>query len=224
MFKRISLITRKAALTPEQFRAHWKGPHAQIIRSIIAFFPDAERVRYVQNRVEDVLWRYSASQAFFDIDGFVELHLTARKPVEAAYSSGAAERMLGDEPNFLRAFTECFVEPEGEDAEIPGTSKIMIAVAKSDPIEQSELARALRNAFARDTTALPGVRQMCLNWITSTVVREKLATHPGPPSAIVEMWVDNPDISRELTEVGQSLIPAAANLSAFKVDPLRITG
>jgi EthD domain len=222
VFKRISLITRKAALSPEQFRTHWKGAHAQIIKSIIPFFPDAGRVRYLQNRTDAVLWQYGASGEYFDIDGFVELHLPARKPVEEAYSSGAAGRMLADEPNFLRAFTECFVDPEGEDAEASHASKIMLTIAKSSETGQSELAMAIRRVFAQKTTGLPGVRQACLNWVTSTVVREKVAAHPGPPNAIVELWVDSTDIARELGEVCQRLVPVAAKISAFKVDPLRI--
>src|ERR1700738_5742507 len=51
MFKRLVLIARKADHRPEQFQTHWSGPHADIIKKIIAHFPDAEKARYTQNRV-----------------------------------------------------------------------------------------------------------------------------------------------------------------------------
>lgn len=224
MFKRIALITRKADCAPERFRAHWSGSHADIIKAIIPYFPNAHEVRYTQNRVGGVLWQHSSSGECFDVDGFVELHLTADKPSAEAHSSGASARMLADEPRFLRALTECFVEPEGADSiDSPG-SKIIVAAAKQAQTGQPEFAAAIRRAFGLDTTLIRGVRQACLNWVIQTRVRDALAHEPVPPSVLVELWVENANIDRELAGVCQNLVAVAAKQSAYEIDAFHVVG
>src|ERR1700682_4146661 len=126
--------------SPTQFRTHWSGPHADIIKRIIAHFPNAERVRYTQNRVVRILWQHSSSAQPFDVDGLVEIHLTTKTPPEAAVSSGAVANMLEDELRFIRAFTECHVEAEGSDLDDGRGQKIIFIAAKRKEVDERTFA------------------------------------------------------------------------------------
>ena len=223
MFKRLVLIARKADHSPEQFRTHWSGPHADIIKRIIAHFPDAEKVRYTQNRVVRTLWQHSSSAQSLNVDGFVEVHLTAKAPPEAAASSGAIANMLEDELRFLGAFTECHVEAEGSDSHDAGGKKLIFIAAKKTDTDDRSFATAIRQAFGLGTTALRGVRQVCLNWTTSASVRQKLLHEVAPPSVLVELWVENVDIAR-LEDVSRDLVAVAVKQSAYEIDPYIVLG
>ena len=224
MFKRLVLIARKAGYSPTQFRTHWSGPHADIIKRIIAHFPDAERVRYTQNRVVRILWQHSSSAQPFDVDGFVEIHLTTKTPPEAAVSSGAVANMLEDELRFIRAFTECHVEAEGSDLDDGRGQKIIFVAAKRKEVDERTFAMAVRQAFGLDNTALEGVRQVCLNWTMATSVRQELVHEVAPPSVLAELWVENFDIVRQLEDVGRDLMAVAVKQSAYEIDPHIVLG
>ena len=223
MFKRLVLIARKADYSPEQFRTHWSGPHADIIKRIIAHFPDAEKVRYTQNRVARNLWQHSSSARSFNVDGFVEVHLTAKTPPQTAVSSGAVASMLEDELRFLRAFTECRVEAEGSDLHDASGQKIIFIAAKGNEIDERTFATAVRRAFGLGTTALQGVRQVCLNWTTATSVRQKLLHEVAPPSVLVELWVENVDMAG-LEDIRRDLMAVAVKQSAYEIDPHIVLG
>ena len=223
MFKRLVLIARKVDYSATQFRTHWSGPHADIIKRIIAHFPDAERVRYTQNRVVRILWQHSSSAQPFDVDGFVEIHLTTKTPPEVAVSSGAVANMLEDELRFLSAFTECHVEAEGSDLDDGRGQKIIFIAAKRREVDERAFATAVRQAFELDNTALQGVRQVCLNWTMATWVRQKLSHEAVPPSVLVELWVENVDTAR-LEDVGRDLMAVAVKQSAYEIDPHIVLG
>lgn len=223
MFKRLVLIARKAGSSPKQFRTHWSGPHADIIKRIIAHFPEAERVRYTQNRVVRTIWQHSSSAQSFNVDGFVQVHLTAKTPPEPAISSGAVASMLEDELRFLRAFTECHVETEGGDLNDTSGKKMIFIAAKKTEVDERTFATAIRQAFGVGTTTLRGVRQVCLNWTTSTSVRQKLLHEEAPPSVLVELWVETIDIAR-LEDVGRNLMAVAVKQSAYEILPHIVLG
>ena len=223
MFKRLVLIARKADHRPEQFQTHWSGPHADIIKKIIAHFPDAEKVRYTQNRVARPLWQHPSSAQSFNVDGFVEIHLTAKTPPEAAASSGAIASMLEDELRFLGAFTECHVEAEGSDLHDARAQKIIFIAAKKKEIDERTFAMAVRQAFGLSATALQGVRQACFNWTTATSVRPKLLHEEAPPSVLIELWVENVDTAR-VEDVGRDLMAVAVKQSAYEIEPHIVLG
>src|SRR5882757_8056937 len=117
MFKKMVLLAKNPDLSRAAFRSHWCGPHAEIIKGIIRHFVNPDAVRYVQNRVEKVLWQ-KPEAALFDVEGIVDLHVPTARPSANAVASGAVQRMLDDEVRFLRGLTECIVRPEGRD-EVP---------------------------------------------------------------------------------------------------------
>jgi hypothetical protein len=116
------------------------------------------------------------------------------------------------------AFTECHVEAEGSDLHDAGGQKIIFIATKETQIDERTFAIAVRQAFELGTTAVRGVRQVCLNWTTSTSVRQKLLHEVAPPSVLVELWVENVDIAR-LEDVGRDLMAVAVKQSAYEIDP-----
>jgi hypothetical protein len=177
-----------------------------------------------QNRVVRTLWQHSSSAQSFNVDGFVEVHLTAKTPPEAAVSSGAVASMLEDELRFLRTFTECHVEAEGSDLDDGRGQKIIFIAAKKEEIDEQTFAMAVRQAFGLETTVLQGVRQVCLNWTMAMSVRQKLLNEVAPPSVLVELWVENVDMVRQLEDVGRELTAVAVTQSAYEIDPHIVLG
>ena len=222
MYKRMVLLARNADYDPAKFRRHWSTSHADIIRTIISSYPEAHRIRYTQNRVDEILWRQPLSSEGFDVDGIVELHLTAKTPPKEAFSSGAVAMMLEDEFRFLRGLTECIVGHEGDDAHGGAGRKIIVIAAKTAEATESEFATAVRRAFARDATAAHGVRQACLNWTTATSVREGLLHEPVPPTVLAELWVEGIDLAGQLSDFRLCLDALTVKHAAYCVDALHI--
>jgi hypothetical protein len=131
--------------------------------------------------------------------------------------------MLEDELRFLRAFTECHVEAEGSDLNDVRGTKIIFIAAKGTEVDRSTFATAIREAFGVGTTALRGVRQVCLNWTTSTSVRQRLLHEETPPSVLIELWLETIEMAR-LEDVGRSLMAVAVKQSAYEIDPHVVLG
>ena len=80
MFKAIILLGRRDGSTPEEFRAWWLGPHAELAAGL----PGLRRLRF--NVVED-------GAAY---DGVSELWFDSRAAFEAAYASEDGQRVAAD--------------------------------------------------------------------------------------------------------------------------------
>lgn len=221
MFKRMVLLARAPDLSGEQFRAHWAGAHADIIKRIIPFFPDADTVRYTQNRVADTLYEHSVGADPFEIDGIVELHLTATQPAAGAFTSGAADEMFADERRFLSRFTECVVESEGEDRDDGAGAKFILLASMLRGTRRENFEEAFRQALAPGSAR---AHQTCLNWTRATEMRDQLASEPMPPDLLVELWGESSRIRSRLPGVIPSLTRACDKLSIFRIDPLPIVG
>jgi hypothetical protein len=61
-------------------------------------------------------------------------------------------------------------------------------------------------------------RQICLNWTTSTSVRQRLLHEETPPSVLKELWVETIEMAR-LEDVGRSLMAVAVKQSAYEIYP-----
>jgi uncharacterized protein (TIGR02118 family) len=110
VIKRMTLLARKQGLSTEDFRAHWAGPHAQLALRMAGI------ARYVQNRVEEPLWHTGSAPAF-DVDGIVELFFTDTEAMRLAQASDIGTTLIPeDEPRFLKGWTLCVVESEGDES------------------------------------------------------------------------------------------------------------
>lgn len=106
LVKRMSILTRKPGLTPEQFKEEWWGFHAEAVSK----FPNL--MGYTQNLVTG---RSSglgqpASYEALPIDGMVELWFRSVADVEAAFRSRAADVSQTHALSFIAEITTFLVE------------------------------------------------------------------------------------------------------------------
>ncbi len=106
LVKRMSILTRKPGLTPEQFKEEWWGFHAEAVSK----FPNL--MGYTQNLVT---WRSAgfgqpASYEALPIDGMVELWFRTVDDVEAAFRSPAANVSQAHALSFIAEITTFLVE------------------------------------------------------------------------------------------------------------------
>ena len=97
MIKRMSILTRRAEVTPEDFRAHWFGLHADLVKRM-------PQVRgYVQN-----LWLGPGPNPLrppgpHRIDGIVELWFDDAASMDAAFASDRGQELMADGQEFIAA-------------------------------------------------------------------------------------------------------------------------
>jgi uncharacterized protein (TIGR02118 family) len=106
LVKRMSILTRKPGLTPEQFKEEWWGFHAEAVSK----FPNL--MGYTQNLVT---WRSAdlgqpASYEVLPIDGIVELWFRTVIDVETAFRSPAANVSQTHALSFIAEITTFLVE------------------------------------------------------------------------------------------------------------------
>ncbi len=99
MIKRISLVRRKPGLSREEFVAHWRGPHADIVRQL----PGLRGLRF---NVVQCWWPAEAAW-----DGVGEVWFDSIADAERAFSTEPYLSMLvEDRKKFLGEGQWCFVE------------------------------------------------------------------------------------------------------------------
>src|SRR5438105_12947392 len=90
MIKSISLLTRKAGLTPEQFVRHWLEIHAPLAHAV----PGIRR--YVQSHIVEERRRPDIPATDVEIDGIAELWYDDRESMAAALATPAANALHAD--------------------------------------------------------------------------------------------------------------------------------
>jgi uncharacterized protein (TIGR02118 family) len=106
LVKRMSILTRKPGLTPEQFKEEWWGFHAEAVSK----FPDL--MGYTQNLVIERsagLGRPAPYEAL-PIDGMVELWFRSVADIETAFRSPAANVSQTHALGFIAEITTFLVE------------------------------------------------------------------------------------------------------------------
>ncbi|WP_262028144.1 EthD domain-containing protein [Microvirga sp. Mcv34] len=106
LVKRMSILTRKRGLTPEQFKSEWWGFHADAVRK----FPNL--MGYTQNLLtgRSAGLGQSASYEALPIDGMVELWFRSVADIEAAFRSPAANVSQTHALSFIEEITTFLVE------------------------------------------------------------------------------------------------------------------
>lgn len=172
--KRMTLLARKAGMSVGDFRHYWSGPHASLALGMDGIS------KYTQNRVEKVLW-CSAGTPAFSADGIVELFFASDEAMRAAQASSIGSRHIPqDEPNFLRGWTLCIVDTQGEAAaDLP--TKVIVPFARTADGGRERLAAALEQAGERTRTSCS------FDWTASTARRESLWSEPVPPMGFVSI-------------------------------------
>lgn len=107
MIKTVTLLTRRADLTREQFHQHWKNVHAPLVLAM----PKVRR--YVQCRPLEVPGRQAPC------DGVAEVWYDSVEDFLATADSPEYARLLADEKNFMGAETRESVFVIVEEDEFP---------------------------------------------------------------------------------------------------------
>jgi uncharacterized protein (TIGR02118 family) len=106
LVKRMSILTRKSTLSPEQFKEEWWGFHAEAVKK----FPNL--MGYTQIFVTDrsIGGGRPASYETLPIDGMVELWFRSVADIEAAFRSSAANVSQTHALSFIAEITTFLVE------------------------------------------------------------------------------------------------------------------
>jgi uncharacterized protein (TIGR02118 family) len=95
MIKSVSLLTRKAGMTHEQFVKHWVEVHAPLARSV----PGLRR--YVQSHIVEERTRSDIPTTEVDVDGIAELWYDDRDVMARAHASPQAKALFADGALFI---------------------------------------------------------------------------------------------------------------------------
>ena len=95
MIKSLSLLTRRAGLSHEEFVRHWTQVHAPLAHAV----PGLRR--YVQNHIVDERRRPDIAETAVAVDGVAELWFDDRAAMERADASPEAKRLHDDGALFI---------------------------------------------------------------------------------------------------------------------------
>ena len=95
MIKSISLLTRKAGMTHEEFTKHWVEVHAPLAHAV----PGLRR--YVQSHIVEERKRPDIPSIDVHVDGIAELWYDDRESMAAALATPAAKRLYADGALFI---------------------------------------------------------------------------------------------------------------------------
>lgn len=117
MFKRMTLLRRRADQTPAAFQVHWSQVHAAFVLRL----PGIRR--YVQNDIE-------RARPAVEYNGIVELWFDDEAALRRAFASDAGRALPPDEANFLDGKIVCDVEERviGRAGSPPGAAKLVSVV------------------------------------------------------------------------------------------------
>jgi hypothetical protein len=209
--KRMTLLAKKEGLSTSDFRNYWAGPHAQLALGMAGIS------KYVHNRVDKVLWTSDGEPAF-DVDGVVELFFADAQSMRLAQESAVGQKYIpADEPIFLKGWTLCVVETDGED---PAERSVKVLI----PFHARPEAR---DALWRDLSRVAETGcKVALNWTLSTARRERLWAEPSPPTGFICVWLDSVARAHEAFEPSSELrrvIEAhVSDGAAYLIDELSI--
>jgi uncharacterized protein (TIGR02118 family) len=213
MKKRMTLLAKKEGLSTSDFRNYWAGPHAALALGMEGIS------KYTHNRVDKVLWTLDGPPCFC-IDGIVELYFRDEEAMRDAQASSIGRRHIpADEPNFLKGWTLCIVDTEGDET---GTSDRRVKV-----IVPFLLGASSKEQFALAITQYAcetGLR-LALNWTASTARRERLWSEPSPPDGFAVLWFESVAAAHDAFDEGaicSLLATHVANATAYLVDELSL--
>lgn len=104
MIKRVSLLTRKAGLTREQFARHWLEVHAPLAHAV----PGLRR--YVQSHIVEEYRRPDIATTPIELDGIAELWFEDRATMARALASPELAALHADGALFIGANKTYVVE------------------------------------------------------------------------------------------------------------------
>jgi hypothetical protein len=175
--KRMTLLAKKEGLSTSDFRSYWAGPHAALALGMDGIS------KYTHNRVDKLLWATGDKPAF-NVDGIVELFFASGEAMRLAQASAVGQKFIPeDEPIFLKGWTLCVVETDGEE---PAERAVKVIVPFQVSLQARERLWTDLSRIARDLGT-----KATLNWTVSTSRRERLWAEPKPPAGFICVWFES---------------------------------
>jgi hypothetical protein len=212
MMKRMTLLAKKEGLSTSDFRSYWAGPHGALALGMDGIS------KYTHNRVDKVLWTTDGAPRFC-IDGIVELYFRDEDAMRDAQASTVGRRHIpSDEPVFLKGWTLCIVDTEGDEASRTNPVKVMVPFLLGNSSRETLGIAVTR--YAREANL-----RLELNWTASTARRERLWSEPSPPDGFLVLWFDSVAAAHDAFDEGRICSVMSANVgsaTAYLIDVLSI--
>lgn len=127
----------------------------------------------------------------------VELFFADVQAMRVAQTSVVGQKyMPADEPIFLKGWTLCVVEADGD---APAKQAVKVLIPSH---AQAEARHALWHALSCITES--GIT-VALNWTISTARRERLWAEPNSPTGFICVWLDSVARAHEVFEPSSEL-------------------
>jgi uncharacterized protein (TIGR02118 family) len=104
MIKRLSFLTRRDGMSPEDFRTYWLGHHAAILKGM------PHVLHYSVSCFEDGGELYFDEGGRQQVDGFAALWFESNEDMAAAYASPAGLAAAKDIANFAKAVKRVVID------------------------------------------------------------------------------------------------------------------
>lgn len=148
VIKQTSFFKRRRDLAPEDFRAYWRGHHADVVRCLKGL------KRYVQNHVV-------GAEEGRGFDGIAEVWFEDKDAMRASAGSPELAAVRADEANFIDAesmaaiICDEWVIKDG--VAPPGAAKLMALVSRRADQPPEAFQTTYREEFGPKVAAVPGV-------------------------------------------------------------------
>jgi uncharacterized protein (TIGR02118 family) len=191
MIKSVSVVTRKAGMSVEDFQSYWRDVHGPLV----ARAPGVRR--YIQSHTLPELYNGEKPP---DYDGIVEIWWDSREAMDSARTTSEMQAAAADSANFIgesiRLLTtevpliDAFASPR----ERQGMVKYVAFLMKKDGVPIEEFQRHWRDVHGPiNVQAITTMRR----YVQTHVLPESFAGDNPPPFAgLPEAWFDSVEAFR----------------------------
>jgi len=191
---RIGILTRKAGMSPQDFRRHWSEVHGSMVKRLPGL------VRYYQHHVVDTSQLgIDHARGAWQVDGFSEIVFESRAALDAALNSAAFTPTTSDVSNYVDSIRLVVCEknvvlPSPEDSGRPFVKRMSILTRRPD-IDHARFVHEWTGKHARDVPGLPGIMGYTQNVVVDRyrTMTEKTTWEDLPVDGIVELWFPDAD-------------------------------
>lgn len=214
MLKKIAFLVKRADLTDEQFRQHWRERHGFVVSRTPGY--SEYRTEYVQNHVIDG----TAIGEAFAWSGMAEFILPGDSPNEDTFASTAAyrDRIAVDERLFIDMDATISMTVDAQSA-AEGRSSTKIVVVASPGARGAVAPRALAHEVLSAPTTPEGA---VVGWLVNSVLPGSFrlpggrATDEPPIDAVHEIWLaDSVDPLAATAALAEGLAPHLSMARTF---------
>lgn len=195
VYKKIAFLVRKASLTTEQFRRHWREVHGPLVANAPGYA--SYRRRYIQSHP---IGRGPVGNAFA-YDGMAAFWLPEDMSNEAEFSKTATyrDRIRPDEENFIdmrgtvsMTAIEHVLKP-GE-----GATKLVIVSARAPDTTSGEFSDLFDTGYVDTLLMEPTASRLIRGWRANHVIDGSFVMPGALPAdglavdCVEELWFDTP--------------------------------